>query len=162
MLLPDHPSEHTVRDVKQARMLLEVEMVGIAARSCTPADAERLKEALEANRKAISDSTAFLETDMAMHSMIARISGNSLFVAMSRDMLGWLARFQTDAVHVEGSVMLSYREHVRIIELIVAHDPDGAAKAMYEHLSRSHLAYGRLSSQQALLVDSREPTRAKS
>ena len=45
--------------------------------------------------------------------------------------------------------MLSYREHARIIEMIVAHDPDASAKAMSEHLSRSHLAYGRLHSLQS-------------
>jgi len=149
LFLPDHPSEINVQDVKQARLLLEVEMVRLAAQSSTTADAERLRDALEANRKAISDSASFLTTDMAMHSLIASISGNALFVAMSRDMLGWLARFQTDAVHIEGSVMLSHREHVRIIDLIIARDPDGAAKAMVEHLSRSHLAYGRLHSLQA-------------
>jgi DNA-binding FadR family transcriptional regulator len=97
-----------------------------------------------------------------MHSMIASISGNSLFVALSRDLLGWLARFQTEAVHVEGSVMLSYREHARIIELILARDPDEAAKAMFEHLSRSHLAYGRLNSLQSLTTENVSPTRANS
>ncbi len=162
MHLPENPSENAVRDVKQARLLLEVEMARIAARIGTPADAERLRGALEANRKAISDSVTFLETDMAMHSLIASISGNALFAAMSRDMLGWLARFQSEAVHVEGSVMLSHREHAKIIEFVIEHDADGAAKAMHEHLSRSHLAYGRLHSQQALPAESALPTRAQS
>jgi DNA-binding GntR family transcriptional regulator len=65
-------------------------------------------------------------------------------------------------VHVEGSVMLSYREHARIIELILARDPDEAAKAMFEHLSRIHLAYGRLNSLQSLTTENVSPTRANS
>ena len=162
MHLPENPSENFVRDVKQARLLLEIELVRIAAQLGTPADAERLRAALEANRKAISDSVTFLETDMAIHNLIASISGNTLFIAMSRDMLGWLARFQTEAVHIEGSVMLSHREHAKIIELVVDHDADGAARVMREHLSRSHLAYGRLHPQQTLSTESASPTRAQS
>ena len=93
--LPENPSESDVRNVKQARILLEIEMARIAAQTCSQLEAEALKSALEVNRKAISDPRSFLETDLAMHSVIARISGNSLFVAISRDLLGWLARFQT-------------------------------------------------------------------
>lgn len=146
--LPEVPSERDVRDVKQARIFLEIEMARVAARTCSPSDADILRSALEANRRAISDPQLFLQTDMALHEAIASLSGNALFVGMGHDFLSWLARFQTDAVHIEGSVMLSHREHAQIVELIVAHDQDGAAKAMFDHLSRTHLAYGRLHSLQ--------------
>ena len=146
--LPDHPSERDVQEVKQVRIFLEIEMTRIAAQTCSAADAEKLKGALEANRKAISEPRSFLETDMALHKTIARISGNALFAAMGYDLLSWLARFQTQAVHIEGSVMLSHREHARIIDLIIAHDPEEAARAMFDHLSRTHHAYGRLHSLQ--------------
>lgn len=146
--LPAQPDETNVRDVKQARLLLEVEMVRLAAMSMTPERMEVLSAALQANRDAISNSAAFLETDMALHSTIASMSGNALFMAMSRQMLGWLARFRMDVVHMEGSDLLSHREHARIVERILARDAEGAALAMVEHLSRSHLAYGRLHSLQ--------------
>jgi len=148
--LPAQPSETDVRDVKQARMLVEVEMVRLAALSITPLTATALRSALQANRDAISNSSLFLSTDMALHSLIASLSGNALFIAMSREMLGWLARLRTDVVHLEGSDMLSHREHTRIVERILARDGDAAAQAMVEHLSRSHLAYGRLHSLQTL------------
>lgn len=144
--LIDEPTEKDVRDVKQARIFLEIEMARIAARTCSSSDAAMLKAALEANRRAISDSQKFLQTDMSLHKAIASLSGNDLFVGMSHDFLSWLARFELEAVHVEGSVMLSHREHANIVDLIVARDQDGAANAMFEHLSRTHLAYGRLHS----------------
>jgi len=147
--LPENPSESDVRDVKQARIFLEVEMARVAAQTCSPADVEKLRAAVEANRKAIGEPQAYLETDMTLHNVIASLSGNALFVEMGRDLLRWLARFQSEAVHVEGSVMLSHREHAKIVDLIIARDPDGAAKAMLGHLSRTHLAYGRLHSLQA-------------
>ncbi|RZJ08557.1 MAG: FCD domain-containing protein [Haliea sp.] len=148
--LPAQPSEGNVRDVKQARMLLEVEMVRLAAMAMTPERMAVLRAALQANRDAISNSAAFLATDMALHSTIAAMSGNALFIAMSREMLDWLARFRTDVVHMEGSDMLSHREHARIVERILARDADGAAQAMVDHLSRSHLAYDRLHSLQTM------------
>lgn len=146
--LPDAPTEADVRDVKQTRLLVEVEAARIAAVCCAATDADRLRAALEANRKAIGDRDAFLATDMALHGLIASICKNSIYVGISRELFGWLARFQTEAVHVEGSVMLSHREHARIVDRIIERDPDGAATAMLEHLSRTHLAYGRLHSLQ--------------
>lgn len=142
--LPGDPTERDVRNVRQMRVFLEVEMARSAAQTCSAQEAERLKGALEANRKAIADPRLFLQTDMALHMAIADLSDNPLFVAMARDLLNWLARFQTEAVHIEGSVMLSHREHARIVGTIVAHDAEAAAKAMFEHLSRTHMAYGRL------------------
>lgn len=142
--LPGAPTERDVRNVRQMRVFLEVEMARNAAQTCSAQDAERLRNALEANRKAIADPRVFLQTDMALHTTIVGLSDNPLLVATARDLLNWLARFQTEAVHIEGSVMLSYREHARIVETIVARDPDAAAKAMFEHLSRTHMAYGRL------------------
>jgi DNA-binding FadR family transcriptional regulator len=142
--LPGAPTERDVRNVRQMRVFLEVEMARNAAQTCSAQDAERLRNALEANRKAIADPRVFLQTDMALHTTIAGLSDNPLLAATACDLLNWLARFQTEAVHIEGSVMLSYREHARIVETIVARDPDAAAKAMFEHLSRTHMAYGRL------------------
>jgi len=80
---------------------------------------------------------------------------------MGHDLLRWLARFQTEAVHVEGSVMLSHREHAKIVDRMVSHDPDGAAKAMLEYLARTHLAYGRLHSLQAEGDTQTLPSRAQ-
>jgi DNA-binding FadR family transcriptional regulator len=139
--LPDDPSAASVHDVKQARVLLEVDMVRSVAQKLDAAGARTLRAALKANRDAISDSAAFHATDMALHGAIAALSNNALYAAMSREMLAWLTRFQHEAVHLKGSDMLSYREHAAIVERILAKDPDGAAQAMVDHLLRTHEGY---------------------
>lgn len=140
--LPELPDEKTVQDAKQARVLVEVAMVRMVAASIDDAGAAVLRAAVQANRDAIFvDRAAFLQTDLAVHRSIARLCGNALFTAMANELLDWLERHQTNAVYLEGVDLISHREHARVVELIVAHDAEGAAKAMTAHLTRSHEGY---------------------
>jgi DNA-binding FadR family transcriptional regulator len=161
--LPIQASDGNVRDVKQARMLLEVEMVRLAALSMTPEGKIILLKALQLNRDAISNGPVFFATDMALHTAIASLSGNALFISMTSEMLSWLTRFRRDVVHLEGLNMLSFREHAGIVDRIVERDANGAVQAMSDHLSRSHMAYDRLHSVQSLQIqDSKIPIEKKS
>jgi GntR family transcriptional regulator, sialic acid-inducible nan operon repressor len=140
--LPDLPDEKTVQDAKQARVLVEVAMVRMVAASIDDAGVAVLRAALQANRDAIFvDRAAFLQTDLAVHRSIAGLCGNTLFTAMANELLDWLELHQTDVVYLEGVDLISHREHARVVELIVAHDAEGAAKAMTAHLTRSHEGY---------------------
>ena len=70
---------------------------------------------------------------MEFHSEIARISGNPIYVAISRAILEWMADYREDMLRFKGREM-TVKEHEVILGFIKANDPSGAEKAMHDHL----------------------------
>ena len=134
-------NDRSIEDIKEARLALELAMVRKAAAIATEADIGRLREALHRNRRAIHSRDDFLASDIAFHKTIASITGNRIFEEASALILEWLARFRTDAVHVEGANLVSYDEHSAIADGIAGHDPCQAAEAMTLHHLRTHALY---------------------
>lgn len=58
-----------------------------------------------------------------------------------RAVFDWMARFHTHAVRTSGLERLTLREHQAILDAIAARDPEGAAQAMREHLTRANELY---------------------
>ena len=76
--------------LKEARLAFEVAMARSAAQRATDEDIARLREAFEAHRASFGDPIRFLETDLALHKLIAAVSGNPVYCAIS--MKTWCAR----------------------------------------------------------------------
>ena len=129
--------------LKEARLLFEVEVVRLAAEKATDEDIENLRAALDEQKRTFqTEPDKFVEADMAFHNAIAKSTKNSIFVATSRAMLGWLKEYRTSIVRLDGKEPITLNEHQRIFESIVAKDPDGAAFAMTDHLNRSKSLLG--------------------
>jgi DNA-binding FadR family transcriptional regulator len=127
--------------LKEARLAFEVAMARSAAQRATDDDIARLREALAAHRASFGDSVRFLETDLALHKLIAVVSGNPVYVAVSQAMLQWLRNFHEDLVRAPGAEEVTVDEHERMIDCIARHDPDGAERAVREHLTRANQKY---------------------
>jgi DNA-binding FadR family transcriptional regulator len=127
--------------LKEARLAFEVAMARSAAMRATPEDIKGLREALETHRASLGDPLRFLETDLALHKVIAAVSGNPVYVAVSQAMLQWLRNFHEDLVRAPGAEEVTVDEHERMIESIARHDPDGAEQAVREHLTRANQKY---------------------
>jgi DNA-binding FadR family transcriptional regulator len=132
----------SLEDLKEARLFFEVGMVRIAAARATPAQVEAIRAALDDQRAAaVSDPGCFLMRDMAFHRAIAAVSGNAIYRALSQALFAWLGEFHTEMVRLTGAERLTLREHARILRGIEAHDVEGAARAMTEHLTRANALY---------------------
>jgi GntR family transcriptional regulator, sialic acid-inducible nan operon repressor len=134
-------SHDLLEHLKDARAFFEIGMVRALAERATAADLVTLKRALDANRSAMSDQETFQRTDMAFHRTIAELSGNPIYSAVSQAMLEWLGTFYSQLVFNPGAEKTIHAEHADIFERIAAHDPDGAAKAMADHLARANQRY---------------------
>lgn len=134
-------SPGSLEHLKDARLLFEVAMVRIAAQKATAHDIVRLRQALDEHRAALKDSSGFLAKDLAFHRIIASISGNPIFEAVSRAMLEWLERYHDALVRAPGREPVGLAEHARIVNCIAKHDADGAARAMTAHLTRANKLY---------------------
>lgn len=134
-------SEDTMRNLKEARLLFEVEMARIAARKRSANDLMLLRKVIKEQNAARDDSEAFMLCDREFHRVLASISGNPIFEALARSVFDWLAHFKVEMVRQEGLEQLTTTEHRAIVDAIENQDENAAAKAMSDHLTRANALY---------------------
>lgn len=130
-LLADPKSE---RDFQEARSLWEGAVARVAATKAGPDAIAELEQALEANRQALGDLQAFIQTDIEFHYRIASISGNPLFTSLHEAFTAWLVEQRSTSIAVPEAAQAAYRAHRRIFQAIAAHEAEAAQRAMAEHL----------------------------
>ncbi len=130
-----------LEQLKDARLAFEVAMARTAAMRASEEDIATLRAALDAHRASLGDPVRFLDTDMALHRTIAVVSGNPVYVAVSQALLQWLQSFYEDLVRAPGAEAVTVDEHGRMVECIARGDPDGAERAVREHLTRANQRY---------------------
>jgi GntR family transcriptional regulator, sialic acid-inducible nan operon repressor len=139
MLLSSSPDG--LRDLKEARLMMETGLVRIAAERASADQIRHLRSVHGELIAARGDAERFVAADANFHGAIVDISGNQLFGAVLRGLLAWMVNFKREMVQVRGADALTISEHERIMEAIARSDADGAAKAMSDHLLRANELY---------------------
>ncbi|MCF6326856.1 MAG: FCD domain-containing protein [Devosiaceae bacterium] len=123
-----------LREMQDARALLEIGLARRAAKLATPEDIDVLGKALEANRSA-KDLDGFVQTDVIFHLEIAKISRNPVFEALNAALSDWLKdqRVKSSAVSPDFSDVVA--QHQEIFDAIAEKNVEKAADAMDRHLS---------------------------
>lgn len=122
-----------LRQLQDARSLLEEALVRRAARTATPEAIARIAAALEANRAART-LEEFASTDLAFHTEIARASGNPLFVGLNAALAEWLRDQRLRSAAAGATFDEVVAQHEAVFRGIAARDPEAAAAAMERHL----------------------------
>jgi GntR family transcriptional repressor for pyruvate dehydrogenase complex len=125
----DYPKVHEVRTT------LEVQMAGAAAARRTEADVVSLTAACERFEESIDDLEAAAMTDVEFHREIARATHNELYLVLL-DAIGD-AQLEIRRGNLARSVSardVTVDNHRRILDAIVAGDPQRARDAMRDHL----------------------------
>jgi DNA-binding FadR family transcriptional regulator len=135
-------SSASLEHLKNARLFFERGMVREAAHKATPDDVARLRATVEEQRLCLGQADRFMAADMRLHTQIAAISGNPIFVSVSEAMLGWLKAYHVELLIWSGKETFTLAEHEDIIAAIAAHDADAAETALVRHLERSRSLYG--------------------
>jgi DNA-binding FadR family transcriptional regulator len=135
---------HSLEHLKEARLFLETGLVRLAAERADRAGIANLKTRLDEHRNALENLDDFLLRDMAFHTEIARLTGNPIFPATVEAMFSWLAAYHRSLVRAPGVETLTIAEHERLYEAIANRDPDTAAAAMRDHLTRANALYRRV------------------
>lgn len=135
-------SSDSLEHLKQARLFFERGMVRAAAAKASADDVAKLRTIVAEQRRALGKSEAFMAADMRLHTEIAAISGNPIFVSVSEAMLGWLKAYHTELLRWSGKENHTLSEHAEIIDAIEKGDADAAEAAMVKHLERSSGLYG--------------------
>lgn len=135
-------SSDSLAHLKNARLFFERGMVREAAAKASREDVALLRATVEEQRSLLGQAEAFMAADMRLHTRIAAISGNPIFVSVSEAMLGWLKAYHTELLFWSGKETHTLAEHTEIIDAIERHDADAAEAAMARHLQRSSALYG--------------------
>jgi GntR family transcriptional regulator, transcriptional repressor for pyruvate dehydrogenase complex len=130
----------SLREVLEARQVLEPELARRAAINAVDADVERLFDACDRSAKAADNVREFMEAMAEFHSALADASGNKALSAFWFAVRRVVEVFESGVHHSPDSIDGSLRAHRRIAEAIRKRDSEGAALAMRRHMA-AHLRY---------------------
>jgi DNA-binding FadR family transcriptional regulator len=123
--------------VVEMRTVVEAAMARTAALRISPASADRLRAAIAAEGAAGETVSNFLD----FHSELASAAGNrlaQLFVALLSDLVPMhFEESQHSPSAMAAIAVATHRAHERIVEAVVAGDPDAAERRMRRHLVAS-------------------------
>jgi DNA-binding FadR family transcriptional regulator len=134
-------SAASLENLKDARLTFELEMARRAAERREAADIATLTRTVDEQEASSGHPANFRLLDGRFHREIAALSGNPIWPALSDALFRWLNDFHVDLVSVPGKERLTLAEHRGIIAAIASGDPEAAARAMRDHLTRASDLY---------------------
>lgn len=137
-------SSESLDELKEARLLFELQMVRLATQRASAAAIKKLEDRYHAHVDSLTDSDAFLKNDALFHREIAAMTGNTIFANLSQALIEWLAEFHQELVRLPGAENMTLSEHASILDAIRARDADAAETAMRIHLTRANSLYRHL------------------
>ena len=127
-------------DLVVTRRLLESDMANVAARSPRQDVVDRLRALVDRMDELVDDHVTYAEHDRAFHDTIMQASGNRIARAVVRALESQVINTARYMGKPERALCVaSNRGHRRIYERIAAHDPGGAAEAMFTHITEAWL-----------------------
>jgi DNA-binding FadR family transcriptional regulator len=124
-----------VKNLYDVRIFLEASLVRNAALSARKDDMLALREALDANQRAIGDSDMFYATDMAFHAVFYAVPRNPVFPAVHRAFTGWLSDHWRRMPRLPERNRVNWLSHKAIFDAVADRDPDAAERALQSHLA---------------------------
>ena len=126
------------RQLLEVRRLVESGAAALAAARRTDTDLELLRGELDsmAAADAAGDADAFVEADRLFHTMILKMSGNTLFAAVFVPMGRVLADARREAFVVSTVRARTLAMHRKVLAAVESGDQQGARQAMEDHVGQ--------------------------
>ncbi|MEV6695469.1 FadR/GntR family transcriptional regulator [Micromonospora sp. NPDC051196] len=127
-------------DLVVTRRLLESDMAHVAARLADPETLDRLRALVDRMDELVDDQVAYHDHDRAFHDVVMQASGNRIARGVVRSLESQVVNTARYMGRTQRSLCVaSNRGHRRIYERIAARDPEGAAEAMFTHITEAWL-----------------------
>lgn len=141
-----HFDQTSIRELFETRFYIEKIIAGLAARRCTPPDAEILSSLWEKAKDSSdrADLEGFSKQDFSFHHALAVLSGNRFFCRILSTIREMNHHFLLHFTRTEGAVERALYFHSRILAAVANNDPQGAETAMTDHLTDIICALKRL------------------
>ena len=126
-----------LRDIMEARMLLEKDLAGLAAERGSDEEIAKIGEAVEMMRASIAANASILDADMAFHLAVAAAAHNEVLrnaVQLLRNLMRRWIYLKLLIPDVPSKVL---KRHDAIFQAIRRRDGDAARAAMWKHLEET-------------------------
>lgn len=127
--------ESTLLQLFEARKVVEVGCVGLAAKLITEAQLAELELIVQQSAATVGNAEEFLAADLALHKVVTEASHNPMLIRFmaSINQLGMVSRRITGSSAAVRQQ--SIQDHKRIVAALKAGDPEAAREAMLNHLN---------------------------
>ena len=126
--------EVNIRELYDARSLIESDVARRAAVHMPDASLAQLSGILAAQQLTLIDARAFRLSDFAFHQAIWGGCGNAFLKRMGQSLNELGLEFRKRASETAGVLQQSHADHVRLLDALIARDPDAAADAAATHM----------------------------
>lgn len=127
---------HTVRDLLDARLLIEPHLAELAAREADDEDVADLERILgEAERYLVGNDKMLHRTNMSFHLALAKISGNSILAQVIESLVELYSFEQLAIISFYDDRPRDHKEHLDILAAIRGGEAVLARQLMHRHLS---------------------------
>lgn len=137
MLHGSGPTARVLRDLLEARKIVECEVAALAAERAGPEELAALEGALDVMRSNLENPPAFVGGDSAFHLTLVRAARNSVLERMAQPMRELLSFAQALTDAVPGVLGRALAEHEAIAAAVRHHDAAAARLAMHLHLAHT-------------------------
>jgi DNA-binding FadR family transcriptional regulator len=127
----------------EARLLLEVEIAGLAAARATADDLAAMEQALADLGRVDAPLDVQTAADAEFHLALARAAQNPIFVAVGEAVRKPLLESMRATYPLDGGPAHRHREHAAVYEAVRARQPEAARLAMLRMLETSAAAIRR-------------------
>jgi GntR family transcriptional repressor for pyruvate dehydrogenase complex len=127
-----------IAEVMEARQFMEVLLAQLAAERATDEDVEALRVALARSQDSLGNIDNSVEAGVNFHLALADAGHNQVLALMYRtirDLYLETARRTRITPEVASD---RFHDHERLLQAVIARDPEAAARAMKEHLDKAY------------------------
>jgi len=120
-------------EILEARQLLEVNIIALAAQRATPKDKAAMRGCLERMKAAIERGEDYAGEDLRLHRVICEAAHNTLLSNIMNAVYRQFEQMVRVSAQLAKDLDKVYQEHVSIVEAIEAGDPEHARRVSLTH-----------------------------
>lgn len=129
-----------VRELFEARVMIEVDLVVLAIQKATTEDIEELHRINEQLKTDCFSEKSYWDIDMQFHADISMISGNRVMQEISKIINGMYERYKYQVEELHEIKKITYSNHKALIDAIEKRDESHAVSLVKSMLGNSELA----------------------
>jgi GntR family transcriptional repressor for pyruvate dehydrogenase complex len=123
-------------ELMDVRRMFEPAVARVASARISREEIAELEDILAAQQAKVAAGESTLSEDAAFHAALARATHNGIVVRIMETLNDLLTESRNAALQQRGRPLRSVQSHAAVIEALRRRDPDGAARAMHDHIDQ--------------------------